>query len=48
MRIALELARTNPIYQDLASKFFEHFLYLSILRCLQTPGNGRQLLTWSA
>ena len=29
MRIALELAQTLPIYQDLASKFFEHFLYIA-------------------
>ena len=29
MRIALELARQNPIYQDIASKFFEHFLYIA-------------------
>jgi hypothetical protein len=29
MRMALELARTKPIYQDLASKFFEHFLYIA-------------------
>jgi hypothetical protein len=29
MRIALELAQTNPIYQDLATKFFEHFLYIA-------------------
>ncbi|HZZ41797.1 MAG TPA: hypothetical protein VFE58_02580 [Tepidisphaeraceae bacterium] len=29
MRIALELARTNPVYQDTASKFFEHFLYIA-------------------
>ncbi len=26
MQIALELARDNPVYQDLATKFFEHFL----------------------
>ncbi len=26
MRIALELAKENPIYQDIATKFFEHFL----------------------
>lgn len=26
LRIAIELAKTNPIYQDLASKFLEHFL----------------------
>lgn len=29
MRIALELAQTNPIYQDMATKFFEHFLYIA-------------------
>jgi len=29
LRIALELARTNPIYQDMATKFFEHFLYIA-------------------
>jgi hypothetical protein len=29
MRMALELAKTNPVYQDLASKFFEHFLYIA-------------------
>ena len=29
MRIALELAKTNPVYQDMASKFFEHFLYIA-------------------
>ena len=29
LRIALELAAQNPIYQDTASKFFEHFLYIA-------------------
>jgi hypothetical protein len=29
MRIALQLSQTNPVYQDLASKFFEHFLYIA-------------------
>ncbi|MBE7174823.1 MAG: glucosidase [Mucilaginibacter polytrichastri] len=29
MRIALELARYNPVYQDLANKFFEHFLHIA-------------------
>ncbi len=29
MRIALELAKTNPVYQGLATKFFEHFLYIA-------------------
>jgi hypothetical protein len=29
MRIALELARENHVYEDIASKFFEHFLYIA-------------------
>ncbi len=29
MRIALELASMKSIYQDLATKFFEHFLYIA-------------------
>jgi hypothetical protein len=29
MRIALELSCYNPVYQDLATKFFEHFLYIA-------------------
>ncbi|MEO5674688.1 MAG: glucosidase, partial [Chitinophagales bacterium] len=29
MRIALELAKTNAVYENLATKFFEHFLYIA-------------------
>jgi hypothetical protein len=29
MRIALELANKNPVYQDMATKFFEHFMYIA-------------------
>ncbi|MHC8394612.1 MGH1-like glycoside hydrolase domain-containing protein [Pseudomonas sp. LB3P93] len=29
MRIALELARRNAVYVDIAVKFFEHFLYIA-------------------
>ena len=29
MQIALELARDNRVYEDLATKFFEHFLYIA-------------------
>jgi hypothetical protein len=29
LTIALELARDNPNYQDLASKFFEHFVHIA-------------------
>jgi len=29
MTIALELARENNVYEDIATKFFEHFLYIA-------------------
>lgn len=29
LAIALELAQENPAYEDMASKFFEHFLYIA-------------------
>lgn len=29
LRLALELAQDNPAYEDIASKFFEHFLYIA-------------------
>jgi Mannosylglycerate hydrolase MGH1-like glycoside hydrolase domain len=29
MRISLELAGYNPVYEDMATKFFEHFLYIA-------------------
>jgi Glycosyl hydrolase family 63 C-terminal domain len=29
MRIALELARNDRVYEDIATKFFEHFLYIA-------------------
>ena len=29
MSISLELAKTNPVYQDTATKFLEHFLYIA-------------------
>lgn len=29
LRISLELALYNPVYQDMATKFFEHFLYIA-------------------
>lgn len=29
LRIAVELALTDPVYEDIASKFFEHFLYIT-------------------
>ena len=29
LAIAFELARENPVYEDVASKFFEHFVYIA-------------------
>ncbi|WP_330220707.1 MGH1-like glycoside hydrolase domain-containing protein [[Phormidium ambiguum] IAM M-71] len=29
LEIALELAKANPVYEDIATKFFEHFLYIA-------------------
>ena len=29
LAIALELARDNRVYEDIATKFFEHFLYIA-------------------
>jgi hypothetical protein len=43
MRMALELAKTNPLYQELASKFFEHFLYIAYA---MTKGGGGEFNLW--
>ncbi|MFP5043050.1 MGH1-like glycoside hydrolase domain-containing protein [Parasediminibacterium sp. JCM 36343] len=41
MRIALELSRYNPVYQDMATKFFEHFLNIaSAINRMGIDGNG--------
>ncbi len=29
LTISLELARENPVYEDMATKFFEHFIYIA-------------------
>ena len=29
LSIAIELAENNPVYEDMASKFFEHFIHIS-------------------
>ena len=45
MKIALELALHNPVYQDIATKFFEHFLGIA---CAMTEigGDGRGVGLW--
>ena len=41
MRIALELAREDSAYEDIATKFFEHFLYIAAaMNGVETPANG--------
>jgi Glycosyl hydrolase family 63 C-terminal domain len=41
LAIALELAAENPAYEDVASKFFEHFVYISM--AMNERGNGMTL-----
>ncbi len=43
LAIAIELAQRNPAYQDIASKFFEHFLYIA--DAMNTSG-GRMAGLW--
>ena len=38
LRIALELAQDRPPYEDIASKFFEHFLYIA--DAMNSVGDG--------
>jgi len=41
MRIALELSMYNPIYQDMANKFFEHFLNIAAaMSCMGNRTDG--------
>ena len=41
LAIALELAAENPAYEDVASKFFEHFVYIA--KAMNELGNGLTL-----
>jgi hypothetical protein len=43
MRIALELARENPVYESLATKFFQHYIYVAW--AMKTRG-GRNYQLW--
>jgi hypothetical protein len=38
MRMALELAKTNPTYESLATKFFEHYVYIGAAMKMQHGG----------
>lgn len=44
LRIAMEIALERPAYQDMASKFFEHFLHIA--EAINTPMNKSGLGLW--
>ena len=44
LQIALELARNNPVYEDVASKFFEHFILIA--DALNHIGEGVETKLW--
>ncbi|WVQ99883.1 hypothetical protein IAU59_007026 [Kwoniella sp. CBS 9459] len=46
LSIALELAKHNPTYEDIASKFFEHFLFISDAMTY-VGSNDEQLSLWN-
>ena len=43
MRIALELAQHRPVYQDIATKFFEHFLQIAAAMSSSMTSDGAGL-----
>ncbi len=45
MRIALELALHNPVYEDIATKFFEHFLHIAEAMT-NIGGDGKGVGLW--
>lgn len=45
MRIALELALHNPVYEDIATKFFEHFLHIAEAMT-KIGGDGKGVGLW--
>lgn len=46
LNMALELAKHNPVYEDIASKFFEHFLFISEAMTFGDP-NDEQCSLWN-
>ncbi|KAF9584162.1 hypothetical protein BGW38_007377 [Lunasporangiospora selenospora] len=43
LHIALELAKKNPAYEDIASKFLEHFFFISDAMTYQSGGQEKSL-----
>jgi hypothetical protein len=48
LNMALELAKHNPTYEDIASKFFEHFIFISdAMTYKDSDGAGEGVSLWS-
>ncbi|KAF9227458.1 hypothetical protein BS17DRAFT_466442 [Gyrodon lividus] len=45
LNMALELAKHNPVYEDIASKFFEHFIFIADAMTYMSGDNEQSL--WS-
>ncbi|KAJ7218094.1 glycoside hydrolase family 63 protein [Mycena pura] len=45
LNMALELAKHNPVYEDIASKFFEHFIYIADAMTYKSGDN--ELSLWN-
>ncbi|KAI0758346.1 Six-hairpin glycosidase-like protein [Irpex lacteus] len=43
LNMALELAKNNPVYEDIASKFFEHFIFIADAMTFKTGENEETL-----
>ncbi|KZT43655.1 hypothetical protein SISSUDRAFT_1040134 [Sistotremastrum suecicum HHB10207 ss-3] len=46
LNMALELAKHNPVYEDIASKFFEHFIFIADAMTFRGEGDN-QLSLWN-
>lgn len=46
LNMALELAKHNPTYEDIASKFFEHFLFISDAMTFRS-GDASSVSLWN-
>lgn len=46
MNIALELAKTRSVYEDIASKFFEHFIFIADAMTYRS-GSGAEQSLWN-
>lgn len=47
LNIALELAKHRRIYEDIASKFFEHFIFISDAMTYKGEGEGGESSLWN-